>query len=105
MTYITRIANKRILAKYFLCSLRFNYLHLKPSASRSVFSCYATYAIIFLLGSLKLNANALAVCKSIVSLALVEHEVVGSGCLKGDASGFNPLCLEFEELRLSLLVN
>ena len=46
MTYITRIANKRILAKYFLCSLQFNYLHLKPSASRSVFSCYATYMLL-----------------------------------------------------------
>ena len=42
MTYITRIANKRILAKYFLYSLQINYLHWKLSASRSVFSCYAT---------------------------------------------------------------
>ena len=43
MTYITRIANKRILAKYFLYSLQINYLHWKLSASRSIFSCYATY--------------------------------------------------------------
>ena len=42
MTYITRIANKRILAKYFLYSLRINYLHWKLSTSRSIFSCYAT---------------------------------------------------------------
>ena len=42
MTYITRIANKRILAKYFLYSLQINYLHWKLSASRSIFSCYAT---------------------------------------------------------------
>ena len=39
MTYITRIANKRILAKYFLYSLQINYLHWKLSASRSIFSC------------------------------------------------------------------
>ena len=45
MTYITRIATKRILAKYFLYSLKINYLHWKLSASRSVFSCYATYEI------------------------------------------------------------
>ena len=38
MTYITRI-----LAKYFLYSLQINYLHCKLSASRSIFSCYATY--------------------------------------------------------------
>ena len=43
MNYITRIATKRILAKYFLYSLKINYLHWKLSASRSVFSCYATY--------------------------------------------------------------
>ena len=43
MTYITRIANKRILAKYFLYSLQINYLHWKLSASRSIFSCYATF--------------------------------------------------------------
>ena len=43
MTYITRIANKRILAKYFLYSLQVNYLHWKLSASRSIFSCYATF--------------------------------------------------------------
>ena len=43
MTYITRIANKRILAKCFLYSLHINYLHWKLSASRSIFSCYATY--------------------------------------------------------------
>ena len=43
MTYITRIANKRFLAKYFLYSLQINYLHWKLSASRSIFSCYATY--------------------------------------------------------------
>ena len=43
MTYITRIANKRILAKYFLYSLKINYLHWKLSASRSIFSWYATY--------------------------------------------------------------
>ena len=43
MTYITRIANKRILAKYFLYSLQINYLHCKLSASRSIFSCYATF--------------------------------------------------------------
>ena len=42
MSYITRIATKRILAKYFLYSLKINYLHWKLSASRSVFSCYAT---------------------------------------------------------------
>ena len=42
MTYITRIATKRILVKYFLYSLKINYLHCKLSASRSVFSCYAT---------------------------------------------------------------
>ena len=42
MTYITRIANKRIFAKYFLYSLQINYLHWKLSASRSIFSCYAT---------------------------------------------------------------
>ena len=42
MTYITRIGNKRILAKYFLYSLQINYLHCKLSASRSIFSCYAT---------------------------------------------------------------
>ena len=42
MTYITRIANKRILAKYFLYSLQINYLHWKLSTSRSIFSCYAT---------------------------------------------------------------
>ena len=42
MTYITRIANKRILAKYFLYSLQINYLNWKLSASRSIFSCYAT---------------------------------------------------------------
>ena len=45
MTYITRIANKRILAKYFLYSLQINYLHWKLSASRSIFSCYATYLL------------------------------------------------------------
>ena len=44
MTYVTRIANKRILAKYFLHSLQINYLHWKLSASRLIFSCYATYA-------------------------------------------------------------
>ena len=44
MTYITRIANKIILAKYFLHSLPINYLHWKLSASRSIFSCYATYS-------------------------------------------------------------
>ena len=43
MTYITRIANKRILAKYFLYGLQINYLNWKPSASRSIFSCYATF--------------------------------------------------------------
>ena len=43
MTYITRIANKRILAKNFLYSLQINYLHWKLSASRSIFSCYATF--------------------------------------------------------------
>ena len=43
MTYITRIATKRILVKYFLYSLQINYLHWKISASRSIFSCYATY--------------------------------------------------------------
>ena len=48
MTYITRIANKRILAKYFLYSLQINYLHWKLSASRSIFSCYATYWLVFL---------------------------------------------------------
>ena len=42
MTYITRIANKRILAKYFLYSLQINYFHWKLSACRSIFSCYAT---------------------------------------------------------------
>ena len=45
MTYITRIANKKILAKYFLHSLPINYLHWKHSASRSIFSLYATYGI------------------------------------------------------------
>ena len=45
MTYITRIANKRILAKYFLYSLQINYLHWKLSASRSIFSCYATFTM------------------------------------------------------------
>ena len=44
MTYITRIANKRILAKYFLYRLQINYLHWKLSASRSIFSFYATIA-------------------------------------------------------------
>ena len=43
MTYITRIGTKRILAKYFLYSLQISYLHWKLSASRSIFSCYATY--------------------------------------------------------------
>ena len=43
MTYVTRIANKRVLAKYFLYSLQINYLRWKLSASRSIFSCYATY--------------------------------------------------------------
>ena len=43
MTYITRIATKRILAKYFIYSLQINYLHWKLSASRSIFSCYATF--------------------------------------------------------------
>ena len=43
MTYIIRIANKIILAKYFLYNLRINYLHWKLSASRSIFSCYATF--------------------------------------------------------------
>ena len=42
---ITRIANKRILAKYFLYSLQINYLHWKLSASRSIFSCYATNGV------------------------------------------------------------
>ena len=42
MTCITRIANKRILAKYFLYSLQINYLQWKHIASRSIFSCYAT---------------------------------------------------------------
>ena len=46
MTYITRIANKRILAKYFLYSLQINYLQWKLSASRSIFSCYAIYIYI-----------------------------------------------------------
>ena len=45
MTYITRIANKRILAKYFLYSLQINYIHWKLNASRSIFSCYATYCV------------------------------------------------------------
>ena len=48
MTYVTRIANKRILAKYFLYSLQINYLHWKLSASRSIFSCYATYVLLAL---------------------------------------------------------
>ena len=43
MTYITRTANKKILAKYFLHSLPINYLHWKHSASRSIFSWYATF--------------------------------------------------------------
>ena len=49
MTYITRIANKRILAKYFLYSLQINYLHWKLSASRSIFSCYATFLFVYII--------------------------------------------------------
>ena len=52
MTYITRIANKRILAKYFLYSLQINYLHWKLSASRSIFSCYATFEFCMLRATL-----------------------------------------------------
>ena len=52
MTYITRIATKRILAKYFLYSLKINYLHWKLSASRSVFSCYATFFICLMISDL-----------------------------------------------------
>ena len=48
MTYITRIANRRILAKYFLRSLQINYLHWKLSAIRLIFSCYATFTCAFL---------------------------------------------------------
>ena len=46
MTYITRIDNKTILAKYFLYSLQIYYLLSKLSASRLIFSCYATYGYV-----------------------------------------------------------
>ena len=62
MTYITRIANKKILAKYFLCSLQFNYLHLKPSASRSVFSCYATNVDQTFIDIIDATANVNYIC-------------------------------------------
>ena len=65
MTYITRIANKRILAKYFLYSLQINYLHWKLSASRSIFSFYATYRLLWIwfLCLKKINWCHLVWCK------------------------------------------
>ena len=71
MTYITRIANKRILAKYFLYSLQINYLHWNLSASRSIFSCYATFV------GLRLFLNLVIVGPAILNILSEGTEVAG----------------------------
>ena len=75
MTYITIIANKRILAKYFLYSLQINYLHWKLSASRSIFSCYATIAL------LRKNFISTTICTSedVEQLYDINHAMESTG--------------------------
>ena len=43
MTYITKVANKKVLVEVFFFILQINYFNSKLNASRSIFSCCITF--------------------------------------------------------------